>query len=226
MKLNGKNILVISSNEWGAVFLSKHHYAVELARMGNNVYFLNPPNESLPERFRITKIVEHNLHVISYRSFPQSLRLRFHARFAYNIINKWYIKTILRKVNVKFDIAWCFDANLYDDLRMFGAPVIIYEPVDLVIYPYQLRIARHANIIVSISKSIIDAFREWPQPKLLVNHGLNPAFAADARKALAGLPESFVQPAKIRIGYVGNLVSPKFHRPYVRKMVTTYPQAE
>ena len=43
--LTNKTILIISPQAWGIMFLSKHHYAIELARRGNRVYFLNPPGE-------------------------------------------------------------------------------------------------------------------------------------------------------------------------------------
>ena len=38
-----KKILLISPQAWGKMFVAKHHYAVELSRSGNEVYFLNPP---------------------------------------------------------------------------------------------------------------------------------------------------------------------------------------
>jgi energy-coupling factor transporter ATP-binding protein EcfA2 len=42
--LKGKNILVISPEAWGKSKLSKHHYALTLAAIGNKVWFLQPPN--------------------------------------------------------------------------------------------------------------------------------------------------------------------------------------
>ncbi len=43
--LNDKTILIISPQEWGKMLLSKHHYALELAKAGNIFYFLNPPDK-------------------------------------------------------------------------------------------------------------------------------------------------------------------------------------
>jgi hypothetical protein len=48
--LKNKTILVISPNNWGTMHISKHHYAIELARLGNSVYFLNPPNQEITFR--------------------------------------------------------------------------------------------------------------------------------------------------------------------------------
>ena len=41
--LRDRTILLVSPNEWGAMHVSKHHYALELAERGNRVIFLNPP---------------------------------------------------------------------------------------------------------------------------------------------------------------------------------------
>ena len=43
MRLKNKIILLISPQAWGNMFLAKHHYAIELAKCGNQVFFLNPP---------------------------------------------------------------------------------------------------------------------------------------------------------------------------------------
>lgn len=43
---NNKTILIISPEPWGKMMISKHHYALELAKLGNEVYFLNPPNNN------------------------------------------------------------------------------------------------------------------------------------------------------------------------------------
>ena len=48
--LRNKTILIISPQAWGKMFLSKHHYAIELAKRGNAVYFLNPPGENIIEQ--------------------------------------------------------------------------------------------------------------------------------------------------------------------------------
>ncbi len=46
MKIINKTILFISPGPWGINHVSKHHYAIELAKIGNDVYFLNPPSDT------------------------------------------------------------------------------------------------------------------------------------------------------------------------------------
>ena len=43
--LKGKTILILSPQSWGKMFVSKHHYAIGLAKKGAVVYFLNPPDQ-------------------------------------------------------------------------------------------------------------------------------------------------------------------------------------
>ena len=40
-----KRILIISPEPWDHIPVSKHHYARKLAKLGNRVYFLNPPGQ-------------------------------------------------------------------------------------------------------------------------------------------------------------------------------------
>ena len=80
-QLRNKTILILSPQAWGTMFLSKHHYAVELARLGNRVYYLNPPETSeklskgsfeiLPaDAMKGLFIIHHSLN------FPYKLKFR------------------------------------------------------------------------------------------------------------------------------------------------------
>src|ERR1043165_2973102 len=41
-----KTIVILSTEPWGRMLLSKMHYAIELAELGNDVFFVNPPRET------------------------------------------------------------------------------------------------------------------------------------------------------------------------------------
>ena len=45
MKLTDKVIFIISYENWGRMLMSKHHYAIELGKAGNKVYFINHPDK-------------------------------------------------------------------------------------------------------------------------------------------------------------------------------------
>jgi len=40
--LENQTVLLIAPQPWNHIHLSKHHYAIELARRGNAVYYLDP----------------------------------------------------------------------------------------------------------------------------------------------------------------------------------------
>src|SRR5438093_218809 len=66
---SGRNVIIISPEGWEHLFVSKHHYAIELAKH-NKVFFLNPPSR----KFSIEKSRYENLWVINYPPFIKGLR--------------------------------------------------------------------------------------------------------------------------------------------------------
>ena len=84
--LFNKAILILSPQAWGNMLLAKHHYAIELAKRGNDVYFLNPPDnrhwslKKAKKRITIKPVVNHpNLFLVSQQLFfPYNIK--FHSR--------------------------------------------------------------------------------------------------------------------------------------------------
>ncbi len=114
--LKNKTILILSPQSWGKMFVSKHHYAVELARYGNTVYFLNPPEQEKNSRtgIEIERAAMHpGLFIIHHRlSFPYNLKFRFKPLF--HFLMKGHIKKLLHALEHEPDIIWSFDlGNLY-----------------------------------------------------------------------------------------------------------------
>ena len=97
MELRGKKILIISPQHWGKMFLAKHHYAIELAKRGNEVYFLNPPEQKkfgIRSRIQITALTEYpGLHLIDHQLFfPYGIK--FHLPEMYHRLMRFEIKNI------------------------------------------------------------------------------------------------------------------------------------
>ena len=98
MELKEKTILIISSLAWGVSFPERQHYARELAKKGNSVYFLNPPSKNAAA----TELSE-NLYVVDYKE-----KIGLAGLFGFSG-ESTQIKKILSLINKKIDIVWSFD---------------------------------------------------------------------------------------------------------------------
>jgi glycosyltransferase involved in cell wall biosynthesis len=204
--------------------VSKHHYAAELAKRGNRVFFLNPPDAAAPERFSVSEVAdEPGLSTITYRPFVP-FAIRFRSRALFNRIAAAHVRWILRRTGVRFDIVWCFDVNLYADLRGFRAPVKIYHPMDQIVQPYQFDVAATADLVVSVSEEILRNVRHYPVPIVRIEHGLAPAFVSLAERRLRDHGYSPSRPLKV--GYVGNLLMKFVDAVTILRLIAEHPDIE
>jgi hypothetical protein len=222
--LRGLNILIISPNEWGTMRVSKHHYAVELAKRGNRVFFLNPPDPTAFERFALRDVADvPGLSTITYRPFvPFAIRFRFRTLF--NLVAAAHVRWILKRIGIRFDVVWCFDINLYADLRWFGASVKIYHPVDQVLERYQVDVATTADLVISVSEEILRNFRPSCIPLLRIEHGLAAPFVSLAEQKLRDRVYSPHRP--LRVGYVGNLLMKYLDSSTICRLVSAHGDLE
>jgi hypothetical protein len=221
-----KSILLISPQDWGRMHLSKHHYALELARRGNRVYFLNPPDSGLSVAVNVRSCeVEPNLRIVSYRPlFPMDLR--FHLRRAFDALMRLQLRRLLARLAVRFDVVWCFATFHYKDLSMFGAETVIYHVVDFLADKNGVVPARNANLLVSVAQEFLDEFRAIQVRKIVVNHGLAACFATQARKVLSRSDFGVHTDHRVRCGYVGNLLNWNLGRRSFMAIVESHPAVD
>jgi glycosyltransferase involved in cell wall biosynthesis len=204
--------------------VSKHHYATELTRRGNRVYFLNPPDASAKDRFSVTDIAEvPGLSVVTYRPFVP-FALRFRSRAMYNRVAAAHVRWLIKRLGVQFDVVWCFDVNLYADLRWFNANQRIYHPVDQVVEDFQISVAETADLVVSVSDEILQHLRKVAVAVLRVDHGLGQDFVALAERRLTR--PDYSQGVPLRVGYVGNLLMRYVDRNRLRTLVHEHEELE
>ena len=133
MKIEGKNILLISPEAWGKNFVSKHHVAKYLSKY-NQVYFLDPAIGSNKNPFGKltveTEDISDSLKVMRYKNLlpklndlPKSLQAKTYAKQA---------KQIQEIIEIdKFDFVWSFDPFRYWNLKWFVADHYVYHTVDV-----------------------------------------------------------------------------------------------
>jgi hypothetical protein len=201
--LTNKTILILSPQSWGKMFISKHHYAIELARRGNRVYFLNPPeygSEGLKKGIQIVPSgIEDGLWLISHRLWFPYL-LKFHALPVFHAGMRIQLKRILKKIGQPVDIIWSFDLGNLCPLNFFGEHSYkIFHPVDEPLSPTAIDAATGSDIIFSVTHEILEKYKSFPAPKHFINHGISPEFLLSADTGrIKGDP--------VRVGLAGNLL--------------------
>lgn len=193
---NGKKIIILSPEDWGINFISKHHYALELSK-NNQVYFIHTKPHSEQKEFITTEIINNRLKVVRLKSVARGIfRLPF---FMVDVQNKFLIKNIYKALNVKnVDVVWSFEQSKFLNLKQFNANINIFHPVDYIIKakPFVSRIADSANIVLSVSNEILDTIKT-KTPKYFVNHSIDELFLKNAAHKHSH--------DKINVAYIGNL---------------------
>ena len=214
--LRNKTILIVSPQSWGKMFVSKHHYAIELAKRGNTVFFLNPPDQVKLKREEpiviVSSGVQENLFLIEHALFFPYV-LKFRALPLFHWLMKFQTKRILKKIDKSIDIVWSFDiGNLYP-LKYFGSkPFRIFHPVDEPLRKPAIDAAKGAQVIFSVAHEILEKYKEFKVPRHFINHGVAEEFIPDKNNA-------YYKNDPLRIGFSGNLLRPDIDRGIVLKII-------
>jgi glycosyltransferase involved in cell wall biosynthesis len=178
VNLKNKTILIISPQSWGNMFLAKHHYAIELAKHGNDVYFLNPPQkEPIKNGIEIVKSnVVESLFLINH-SLSFSYKIKFKWIGLFHFLMSFHIKTIEKKIGKKIDIVWSFDLGDYYPFKYFSKSAFkLYNPIDEPLNKDGINSALGCDVIVSITREILEKYAHINVPKHFIHHGLAEEF--------------------------------------------------
>ena len=209
--LKDKVILLVSTQPWEGLKVSKHHYAEELAKL-NEVYYLEPPERKIGRKIKITKL-DKGLKKIDHQLFFPYV-LIFHWRKLFDFLMSFHIKRLVKSLPKKPDICWCFDSHVYSELKVFSTDISIYHPADLFDNPRSRNLAREADLIISVADNILNVFREIETPKLYLNHGLC--------KELSAQKPIIHNKEQIQCGYMGNIAINTIDRVVFKKLVNEF----
>jgi hypothetical protein len=199
--LKNKVILLISPQPWGSLYISKNHYAIELAK-SNTVYYLCPEPlvKSASKKIEIKPIDGvPNLFVIEHKLFF-SFKIKFHLRRLFHILMLTQTNRILKKINRKVDIVWSFDLGNYFPFAFFSKiPLKIFHPVDEPLNNDAILSAKGADVIFSVTHEILSKYQNYNLPSYFINHGVDASFIKSS--------SFFSQQDKLqcRVGFSGNL---------------------
>jgi hypothetical protein len=219
-QLKNKTILILSPQSWGKMFISKHHYAVELAKRGNAVFFLNPPDQVDTKRKEPIVIkpsgVHENLFLIEHRLFFP-YKLKFRAMGLFHWFMQFHVKKIMKSIDQPVDIVWSFDiGNLYP-FRFFDTRAHkIFHPVDEPLNAPALKAARGADIIFSVTREILEKYQSFEVPRHFINHGVSEDF-------LLPVTVNGARTRPLQIGFSGNLLRPDIDKEILLQIVQENP---
>lgn len=218
MEFKDKTIFIISYEAWGGMMMSKQHYAVELAKLENNVYFINHTdrrNQLKRGKILIENTGYKNLYSIRHRYWhPYFFKYKF--PLLHSIILRFYVKYLLRKLKVSPDIVWNFDLGNHLPLKYFPKKALkIYMPVD-VGGKDEVEAANQADLIISVTNEILSRYETIVIPKLKINHGVASHFIIN--EILDPTPNNF-----INIGYSGSLVRNDIDFDIFINLINKYP---
>ena len=214
VELRNKKILIISPEFWGDNHLSKHHYAIELAANGNQVYYLNPPSQET----NITRISD-SLIVINYVDrFKGKNRLPNWIRVP---IMQWIWSALEKRIGAPIDIVWSFDPYRFQDLDKLGnVSYTIFHSVDLPSTTWDIYVARKAKLVLTTSNVLLDRYGGPAATKYCIGHGLSANFVTKGHAQDSFQPD----PDHIAIGYCGNLLIKYLDRKTLLEIVRDHPE--
>lgn len=221
-EFKNKCIYILSPGNWSKMKLSKHYYAIELAKRGNEVYFIGPPNITLKEKVIVETDKEiKTLHIVSYK--PEYRGKKILPEFIYNQLFKLQIWTF-RKYLKKPDVVLCFDVHRFPNLKWFKAKRSIMFVADLFKPGVLPSVISSADICFGVTDTIIEQVKHYGTDATFINHGLNDTFKEIALKKLAELPTTDTKPTgKIKVGYMGNLFMEAMDRPVMKRVIEENP---
>jgi len=214
-------VLIISPEPWRAHTVSKHHYAMMLARQGANVFFLDPPDESFDD-VRINRIDGHErLHVVQGPKIKSGLR--FYPAFVRRWVERAWLKDLEKKIGVSLSVIWLFENSRFFDMGFADERLKIYHQVDLNQNFNPKTAAITADICFCTSDLIREKLLSYTPCVYKIHHGVVPA------QNLQPLSTSQVQNVARAVPlavYIGNLDMEYLDAPLLAETVKSFPDVQ
>lgn len=221
-EFRNKSIYIISPERWGEMRISKHHYALELASLGCQVFFIEPPDLML-KGISVNQLAEQdNLFIVKYR--PIFRGKRFLPKFVYRLLLKIQVRLLVNQIHSKPDVVFCFSGYLFENLKWFGGSRTIFFAADLFVKKKIPPEVYTADILLAVSDTIAERLSKSGKNVHLIGHGLNKDFVTYAYSLLElGYRRPQVT-NKIIAGYSGNLRMGALDRTTMMKVIESHPE--
>ena len=123
----------------------------------------------------------------------------------------------MKRLGLPVDVVWCFDVNLYADLRDGLVRPSEYSTLQIKLWRNFSAISRPPRASRYRVRGDTSECAQFRGAKFRNGHGLGAAFAVRAERRLS---DCHYEPAKpLRVGYVGNLFIKYLDRNTIQKLV-------
>ena len=207
-----KRILIISPEPWDSLFVSKHHYAIELAK-NNQVLFTGPPSS----RYEKVSTRYPNVQVLFYKPFVPGLR------FLPSVISRYWIRLKLKQLEKmaggKFDCIWSFDNSVFFDFSILDPRTLSICHVVDAAQDFQLATAAStANLCLGVSEHIVNKLKQYNKRVYRIAHGVD---LVDPLK-----PVTLPGRNTVKAIYAGNLNSKFLDRTALFRLMDAFPTVD
>lgn len=214
-------VLLISPQHWGTMRVTKHHYAIEMAKLGHEVYFLEPTEASW--KWNQTSFSVNPSDAEGVLLVQQQINVPYNLKFHLKGLFDWFIKRHIQKLENElgpFGLVWSFDLTNALPLKYFSkTSKKIFFAADWPANEQAVLAADSSDVIVSVAQEILDQYKRFQSAKLkLVPHGVAQCFF-DA----AATPYS-KSDQQIRVGMSGNFLRTDIDRPTLLKVIKSHPE--
>lgn len=211
MKLADRVIWIVSPESWGQHRVSKHHYALELVRRGNEVVFIEPHH---PEP--VSDVAEHNsLKLLNFKVTRGARKLP--PGLAKKMVGRDFMR-IAKTSNTQPDVIWSFDNSRLFHLDAWAPRCKrIHHLVDLNQNFETETAARSADLCLATTRHIKGLLQRYNPNTHDIGHGC----ALDL--ALPWQSQALRRP---QVMYTGNLLIPLLDRDLILKAVRQHPEAD
>jgi hypothetical protein len=212
-------VLLISPQHWGIMRVTKHHYAIELAKLGHEVYFLEPTQASWKWNQTSFRIIPSDAEGV--KLVKQQIGVPYNLKFHLKGLFDWFIQRHIKKLEKQlgpFDLVWSFDlTNAMPLIYFSNNSKKIFFAADWPLALDGVKAAEGASLLVSIAQEILDQYpNTLNTKKLLIDHGVAECFIEEGKKPFVKTDEI------IRIGMSGNFLRPDIDRPTLLEIIRTH----
>jgi len=202
--LRNKNIFLISPESWNHIFVSKHHYAMELTRRGNKVFFINPPDNSISEKITISPVEEfENLYIVDYQQIVRGLR--FMPSLMMRAVERRFLNKLEKIAGLRFDVVLSFENSRFFDFGFAGNRVKIYFQVDENQDFHIRKATASADIALAINVQILDMIKPYNNNAYKLKHSFQGNLSEQAQNLIGGRYAYQRPHGNLTAMYVGNL---------------------